>query len=38
MTFGKQKPLSSENKPSRGDKVRVKGSKLDGYYSYESCC
>lgn len=25
MTFGKQKPLSSQNKPNRGDKVRVKG-------------
>ncbi len=25
MTFGKQKPLSSENKPSRGTKVRVRG-------------
>ena len=25
MTFGKQKPLSPENKPNRGDKVRVKG-------------
>ena len=25
MTFGKQKPLSRENKPNRGDKVRVKG-------------
>ena len=24
MTFGKQKPLSPENKPNRGDKVRVK--------------
>ena len=25
MTFGKQRPLSPENKPNRGDKVRVKG-------------
>ena len=25
MTFGKQKPLSTQNKPNRGDKVRVKG-------------
>ena len=25
MTFGKQKPLSCQNKPNRGDKVRVKG-------------
>ena len=25
MTFGKQKPLSSENKPDRGTKVRGRG-------------
>ena len=25
MTFGKQRPLSPQNKPNRGDKVRVKG-------------
>jgi len=25
MTFGKQKPLSRDNKPKRGDKVRVRG-------------